>query len=187
MTNEGLAAFEKEKNEEQVKKAKREKKAAKATEKDVKLGSWRQIASALVLFDEWLTELERKVHTYESLQKLDKLSSSVLRHLIDACGMDAFRRQAKIGLVMHFAPMFSNTAPRRVFLRNRASTTTLLTDKESYHQQHKSTRSQLLCARRKARTCVYRTKMTEKRRKYVRAKNTINPRMCILLLSTEMN
>jgi len=102
MTNEELAAHESEKIAETVKEAKRAKKAAKAAEKDAKLGSWRQVASALVLFGRWLTELERSVHTYESLEKLDELSSSVLRHLIDAFGMDAFRRQAKIAMVMHF-------------------------------------------------------------------------------------
>lgn len=92
---------EKEKTE-QARQFKREKKNKKASGKDARLGTWMQVASAFVLVGKWLTALERRVHTYESLEKLDDLSKDVLKSLLAAFGTEAFRRQAKIGMILHF-------------------------------------------------------------------------------------
>ena len=61
-----------------------------------------QVASAFVIVGKWLTALERRVHTYESLEKLDNLSKDVLKSLLAAFGTEAFRRHAKIGMILHF-------------------------------------------------------------------------------------
>ena len=97
------AAKKREKeNIERARQLKREKRNEKATEKDARLGTWMQVASAFVTVGKWLTALERRVHTYESLKKLDDLSKDVLKSLLAAFGTEAFRRQAKIGMILHF-------------------------------------------------------------------------------------
>lgn len=86
--------------EENARQLKRAKKKEKAAEKEERLGTWMQVASAFVVFGKWLTALERGFHTYESLEKLDELSKEVLKSL-PAFGTKAFRCQAKIGMISH--------------------------------------------------------------------------------------